>query len=380
VREERSAKSRPFSLSERCAAAYILGMSPVADAKVLRTAAKERVFAPAYYFYGDDDYLKNEELRRLIDAAIDPATRDFNLEFLRGAEVDATTLGSIAGTPPMMAERRAVVVREVNALRKDARAVLDAYLERPAADALIVVVSGAGIKPDKGLLSTTTAIEFAPLSGARIPRWISYYVEHDVGGGATITSGAVTLLQEAVGTELAQLRVELDKLAAFTGGGVIDEAAVSAVVGVRPGETLGDFLDAVARRDAVVALGMLDTVMQQPKSSAVTTVMALAAQTLAIAWAQSARERGVHAGKLTQDLFSLLKESGSVFTGRSWGEFVATCVRESERWSPAAIDDALDALLEADKTLKDSRVSSDEQVLATLVLLLCGTRSNRRAA
>jgi DNA polymerase III subunit delta len=357
-------------------------MSPVADAKVLRTAAKERVFAPAYYFYGDDDYLKNEELRRLIDAAIDPATRDFNLEFLRGAEVDATTLGSIAGTPPMMAERRAVVVREVNALRKDARAVLDTYLERPAPDALIVVVTGAGVKPDKALLSSTTAIEFAPLSGARIPRWISYYVEHNVGGGATITSGAVTLLQEAVGTELAQLRVELDKLAAFTGGGVIDEAAVSAVVGIRPGETLGDFLDAVARRDAVAALGMLDTVMQQPKASAVTTVMALAAQMLAIAWAQSARERGggSHPGKLTQDLFSLLKESGSVFTGRSWGEFVATCVRESERWSPAAIDAGLDALLEADKTLKDSRVSSDEQVLASLVLLICGTRSSRRAA
>ena len=108
--------------------------------------------------------------------------------------------------------------------------------------------------------------------------------------------------------------------------------------------------------------------------------MALAAQTFAIAWAQAARERGAHAGKLTQDLFSLLKESGSVFTGRSWGEFVSTCVRESERWSPAAIDAALDALLEADKTLKDSRVSSDEQVLATLVLLLCGARHGRRAA
>jgi DNA polymerase-3 subunit delta len=353
---------------------------PTVDAKVLRTAAKEREFAPAYYFFGDDDYLKNEELRRLLDAAIDPATRDFNLELLRGGEVDATTLGSIAGTPPMMAERRAVVVREVNALKKDARAVLDAYLERPAPDALVVLVAPSGVKPDRALLSKTTAIEFAPLSGARIPRWITYYVEHDVGGGASITSGAVTLLQEAVGTELAQLRVELDKLAAFTGGGTIDEAAVSAVVGIRPGETLGDFLDAVARRDAVGALGMLDTVMQQPKASAVTTVMALASQMFAIAWAQAARERGAHAGKLTQDLFSLLKETGSVFTGRSWGEFVSTCVRESERWSPAAIDVALDALLEADKTLKDSRVSSDEQVLATLVLLLCGARPGRRAA
>jgi DNA polymerase-3 subunit delta len=353
-------------------------MSPVVDAKVLRTAVKERSFAPAYYLFGDDDYLKNEELRRLIDAAIDPATRDFNLEFLRGGEVEATTLGSIAETPPMMADRRAVVVRDVNALKKDARTVLDRYLERPAPDVLLVLVAGAGVKADKTLTAATAAIEFAPLSGARVPKWISYYVEHDL--GATITASAATLLQEAAGTELAQLRVELDKLAAFTGGGVIDEAAVSAVVGIRPGETLGDFLDAVGRRDAVAALAMLDTVMQQPKSSAVTTVMALASQTLVIAWAQAARERGVHPGKLTQELFSLLKESGSVYTGRSWGEFVGTCVRECERWSPAAIDAALEALLEADKTLKDSRVSSDEQILATLVLLLCGARPGRRAA
>ena len=46
-------------------------------------------FAPAYYFHGEDDYLKNEELRRLIDAAVDPATRDFNFETLRGADIDA---------------------------------------------------------------------------------------------------------------------------------------------------------------------------------------------------------------------------------------------------------------------------------------------------
>jgi DNA polymerase-3 subunit delta len=367
-----------FSLSGGVAAAYILGMSPVVDAKALRIAAKERVFAPAYYFYGDDDYLKNEELRRLIDAAVDPATRDFNLEVLRGAEVEATTLGSIAETPPMMADRRAVVVRDVNALRKDARAVLDQYLQRPTPDVLLVLVAAVGVKSDKALLAATSAVEFAPLSGARIPKWISYYVEHDL--GATITASAATLLQESAGTELAQLRVELDKLAAFTGGGVIDEAAVSAVVGVRPGETTGDFLDAVARRDAVAALAMLDTVLQQPKANAVTTVMALTSQMLAIAWAQAARERGAHAGKLTQDLFALLKQTGSVYTGRSWGEFVSTCVRESERWSPAAIDAALAALLDADKTLKDSRVSSEEQVIATTVLVVCGALPSRRAA
>jgi DNA polymerase-3 subunit delta len=353
-------------------------MSPAADSKVLRAAIKARDFAPAYYLHGDDDYLKDEELKRIIDAAVDPATRDFNFEVLRGGELDAETLGSMVSTPPMMADRRVVVVREANALKKDARVMLDKYLKSPAPDLLLLLVSAPGAKSDAALVKATTAIEFEPLTGNRIPKWIAYYVEHDL--GLTITPGAVTLLQEAAGTDLGQLRAELDKLASYTGNGPMNEAAVSAVVGVRPGETMGDFLDAIARRDATSALEMLPVVLQQPKASAVTTVMALTAQTLALGWAQAARERGTHPAKLNGDLFNLLKESGSVYTGRSWGEFVSTCARASDVWTADAIDDALEALLTADAHLKDTRVSSDEQLLSTLVLELCGPASRRRAA
>ena len=353
-------------------------MSPVVDAKALRSAIKDLAFAPAYYFYGDDDYLKTDELRRLIAAAVDPATRDFNFETLRGADLDAETLGSVVGTPPMMADRRMVVIRDVNALKNDARAVLDGYLKRPAPDLVLVLIAPSGVKPDKGFQAAAHALEFEPLSGARIPKWITYYVEHEL--GSTITQGAVTLLQEAAGTDLAQLKIELDKTSSFTGGGPINEAAVSAVVGVRPGETMGDFLDAVARRDATRALGMLSTILEQPKSSAVTMVMALTSQTLVIGWGQAARERGTSSARLSGELFTLLKESGSVFTGRAWGEFVSTCARASDTWTAGAIDDALEALLEADAALKGPRLSSDEQLLASLVLRLCGAPSRRRAA
>ncbi|HXT18066.1 MAG TPA: DNA polymerase III subunit delta [Gemmatimonadaceae bacterium] len=353
-------------------------MSPVSDAKVLRTAIKERAFAPAYYFFGEDDYLKDEEVKRVLAVAVDAATRDFNFETLRGSDVDAETLGSVLSTPPMMADRRVVWLRDVTALKKDARAMLDGYLKRPAPDLLLLMVAPAGVKVDKKLADMSVAIEYAPLSGARIPKWIAYYVEHDL--GATITEGAVTLLQEAAGTDLAQLKVELDKLISYTGGGPINEAAVTAVVGVRPGETMGDFLDAVARRDAKSALTMLPVVLQQPKASGVTTVMALAAQTLVMGWAQAARDRGTHPARLSSELFELLKQSGSVYTGRSWSEFVSTCARESERWSPRAIDDALDALLNADAMLKETRLSSEEQLLSNLVLSLCGAPSRRRAA
>jgi DNA polymerase-3 subunit delta len=355
-------------------------MSPVADAKALRGAVKSGSFAPAYYLYGDDDYVKAEELERAIDAAIDPATRDFNFENLRGGDVDAASLGSILATPPMMAERRAVVIRDVSAMKKDARTALDTYLERPSSDVLVMLVSPTGVKPEKGLLGKTVAIEFAPLSGARIPKWITYYVEHDIGGGATITDGAAKLLQESVGTDLSQLKTELDKLGDFAAGGPISEAMVSAVVGVRPGETLGDLLNAVAERDAARALAMLPNILQQPKTSAVTMLMALGAQTIAIGWTQAARDRGTNPSKLTGDLFALLKESGSVYTGRSWGEFVSSCVRASDKWSADAVDDALEALLEAESALKETRLSSDEQLLATVVPRVCGAGLRRRVA
>jgi DNA polymerase-3 subunit delta len=155
---------------------------------------------------------------------------------------------------------------------------------------------------------------------------------------------------------------------------------VASVVGVRVGETMGDFLDAVARRDAVHALAILGPVLQQPKASAVTTIMALTTQTLAIGWAQAARDRGAHQAKLSGDLFNLLKEAGGVFTGRAWGEFVATCVRASDVWTPRAIDEALALLLRADASLKDTRLSSDEQLLSTLVLSLCGAPLRQRVA
>jgi len=353
-------------------------MSVTAAQRALRDAAKQRSFTPVYYLYGEDDYQKIVATRELIDAASDPATRDFNVEYLRGSDLDAETLGSHLSTPPMMAERRVIVLREVTTLRKDARGMLDRYLARPAADLLLILVAGTGDKPDRSLVSSSTAVEYAPLTGDRIPKWITYYVEHDL--SSTITEGAVKLLQEAVGTDLAQLKIELDKTSSFTGGGAINEAAVSAVVGVRPGETMGDFLDAVARRDAAVAFGLIPTMLEQPKSNAVTMIMALTSQTLVIGWAQAARARGTPPGRLSNELFTLLKESGSVFTGRSWGEFVSCCARASDTWTADAVDDGLQALLDADSAIKETRLSSDEQILGTLVLRLCGAPARRRAA
>jgi DNA polymerase-3 subunit delta len=355
----------------------------VSTQRLLHDAVRDKQFAPAYYLYGEDDFLKEQAVRQLVEAAVDPATRDFNLEVRRGSELDAETLGSLLGTPPMMANRRVLVVRDVGALRRDARTLLDRYIKSPAPDAVVILVTPAGAKVDRVLLSKTTALEFEPLTGDRVPKWITYHAETEL--GTLITPEAVALLQSAVGTDLSQLAIELDKLASFTGGGTIDETAVTAVVGVRRGETLGAFLDAVGARDAVRALELLPAIMAQPKASAVTIVMALTAQTLAVAWARARRERGIASGRLGGELFGLLKEAGSAYTGRPWGEAVDAWARLASRPDEhdpdgRLVDGALDALLAADAALKETRLSSDEQLLTNLVLTLCTARGSRGTA
>ena len=334
--------------------------------RALRQAVEERRFEPVYHLTGENDFVKEETLAQLLAAAVDPKTRDFNLEIRRAGDLDAELLASLLATPPMMADRRVIVIREPAALRKDARAELDRYCRRPQSDVVLVVVSPAGAKSDNSLEKVATVVEFPPLSDNHVPRWIEDQVQR---AGGSITSEAATLLFEVVGNDLPQLAMELRKLSSYARGATIDAEAVAAAVGVRRGETLADLLDRIAERDAAGAVGLLPVVLSQPRNNAVFIVMALAAQTLALAWARAQQDAGVRG--LEGALFGFLKESPSSPIGRPWGEAVRTWSRNVSRWTALELDDALGALLAADRALKESRISSEQAILESLVLTLC---------
>ena len=347
--------------------------------KTLRDAIKRRAFDGAYFITGEDEYQKDDAVKQLVESALEPSLRDFNLDTRRAADLDAETLGVLLSTPPMMSDRRVIVLREVNALKKDARKVLDQYLQKPAADLLLIMTAGAGTKADSTISVSATGLEFNFLTGDRIPKWISHHATNQL--GIRISEPAVELLQAAVGSDLHQLAGELDKLASYVQGrgDEIGEDAVAAIVGVRRGETQADLLDAVADRNVSRALELVPHVLAQPKTTAVSVVMALSTQMLAISWGRARLDEGLSRARLTQEYFDLLKETGA-FTGRSWGSATAVWARAAERWSRQALDHALDSLLEADVALKESRVSSEEQLLATVVLSLCAAEERNAAA
>lgn len=347
-----------------------------ASERALRKAMREKTFERVYYFVGDDDFLKESTAREFITAAVDPATRDFNLVVVRGLEATPEALDTALNTPPLLSERRLVVVRDAQSLRKEARKVLLTFLEHPAADCILLLLAAAGEKADPAFADRGSTVDFEPLRPDRVPRWIAHYAKETL--GAEISPEAATLLHDAVGGDLASLATELDKLASYTAGGVIDESAVTAVVGARHGESLNNLIDAVSLRDGARADELVAPVLASTRTTAVAVIMTLATQILAIAWGRAARERGIGPGAIEREYYALLKAS-RIYTGRSWSDAVSSWTRSIGRWTTDDLNQGIRLLLAADAAAKESRVSSEEQLIRSLVLSLCATGARAAA-
>ena len=134
-----------------------------------------------------------------------------------------------------------------------------------------------------------------------------------------------------------------------------------------------DLLDALADRNAAKAVALVPVVLAQPNANVVTAIMALATQMSAVAWGRAARDRGVPAAGISSGFYTLLKE-GRAFPGRPWKDAVAGWQRAVQRWMVPELERALHDLLAADTAAKETRVSSDEQLLMSLVLSFCTDR------
>jgi DNA polymerase-3 subunit delta len=124
-------------------------------------------------------------------------------------------------------------------------------------------------------------------------------------------------------------------------------------------------------------------VLSQPKTTAVSIVMALTTQTLAIGWAIAAhgsRGRGSPQVHLERSFYNFLGENRSSVVGRPWNEAVKEWARITHHWDSASIDNSLLLLMAADASLKETRVSSDEQILRTLLLSISADIAGRGVA
>lgn len=341
----------------------------------LRSLAKGEP-ARAYYFYGPEDLLKDEGLRAILDRAVDPSVRDFDLDQRSAGQLDADALFALCTTLPMMAERRAVVLREVEALKRKpkVRAALLEYLGRPAPDTVLVLIQGSNEdSEDKELSKATVAVACEPLPEERVLKWLERRAK---GLGLELAGDAARHLVRAVGGELASLAAELDKLAALPAGESLTVARVGELVGVRHGETVFDWRDAVLEDRTGPAVSLLGPLLDQPGNSGVKLVTLLGTTLIGVGITRSYHDRRLRGKSLDDAVLSLIRRC-RVFGLLSWGEEKGRWLRWAPAWPTERVTAALRAVLAADRGLKGTTISDERGILTDLVL---GMATSRRAA
>ena len=345
-------------------------MAPLTLDALLR-GLKKGAPDPVYLLHGDEDVLKDEAVRALLVAGVDPAARDFNFDSRFAADLDAETFHALVNTPPMLAERRAVVLRGVDQLGKRKSKLRDEllrYLAAPNPTTLLVLVLAAGEEPDPEVVRGATTVALAALEPERIPRWIAH---HSSKLALTLEPDAVDLLIAAVGNDLSGLARELEKLAALAGDRPATAADVTALVGVRRGETIHDLVEAALERRAPRAAQLVEPVLEQAGMSGVKIVTSLGTHLLGTALARAERERG--AGRLEDAVFRHLL-AARPYGLRGYKDEAARWTRWSGLWTAAELSTALRATLAADRALKGTTVTDDRGIVMQLVLGFAATR------
>lgn len=308
----------------------------------------------AFYLYGADHFRKEATVRALIEAHLDPATGDFNLDPLRGTDVDAETLASVLATPPMMAEWRVVVLRDVEGLApsKKAREELLRVVENPPPGLALImsctVPSGSKAKFYSQLSRHGRSLEFKAITEADVPGWLMARATEV--HGIEIDVGAARALGSAIGTNLGILSMELEKLADFIGERTtVTLADVKAAGTQLPAQDRWEWFDLVADRKLDEACRTLPILLGQGESG-VGLAIALTSQLLRI---------GVAAEQGASGLESALPKHQKWLAKRVMGQ--------ARRWNLEEIDHALAGLLDVDRLLKASP-QSDEHLLETWLL------------
>jgi DNA polymerase-3 subunit delta len=342
---------------------------------LLRSLKKgARIPEPVYLLHGDEDVLKDEALRALLDAAIG-SDRDFNLDVRYAPDLTPESFHALVNTPPMLAERRAVVVRGVEQLGKRKTKLRDElvrYLAAPNPTTLLVLVAAAGEDPDPELVRSSTAVVFEPLSAERVPRWLQHRATTL---GLTIAADAAELLLAAVGNDLSTLALELDKLAAATGGTgrPVTAADVSSLVGVRRGETVYDVIQAALERRVARAAQLIEPVLEQSGMSGVKMVSLLGTHLVGTAVARAERDRGISEARLPDAVFRQLL-AARPYGLRGYKEEAANWSSWSAHWTGGELRRALRAALAADTALKTATITDDRGIVMQLVLGFAATK------
>ncbi|MGN0464428.1 MAG: DNA polymerase III subunit delta [Acutalibacteraceae bacterium] len=207
------------------------------DESGLKTQIRNKTFSSVYLFYGEESYLKQLYINRIIDKTVNESFKSFNLHILDGKEATLDMIAECCEALPMMGEYSVTLVDDM-ALNKlgstENKKLFELIGDLPETTILIFRQDTAQVNPKEKSWAEIIKLVSANGSCVNLSKKSAAELTKILVAGAqkrdcTMKPDTARYLVSVVGDDMTSLLNELDKVCAFAGGRMITQKDIDAV-------------------------------------------------------------------------------------------------------------------------------------------------------
>lgn len=326
--------------------------------------AKTKTPAPVYLLHGAEGFLLDMALARLQKTVLPAGINDFNYDIFYGKEADGGRVVAACDTLALFGGRRMVVVREIHRVPQADLDAIITYLANPAPSTTLIChgqTNDAPINKSKRFYRTVAKVgvaqEFRALREWEVGTFLTKQAR---GRGLEISRSASDALISSVGSDLALLDGALEKVDLYLGSSdsprQVDDDVLEAVIAVTRNHDVFELTDAIAGRDVVSAMTLIDRMLGQGPSAIGINLMVARQLRQLLALKIAAEQR--------------LSKAATAKAAGVNPYFLDKLARAAAGFSQHELRAGLDLALATDRRLKSSRLSS-RTLLEQMIINVC---------
>ena len=210
-------------------------------------------FKQVYLLYGEEAYLRNQYRDKLKVALISDGDA-MNYHYFEGKNVSVLEVIDLAETMPFLAERRVIILENAGLLKHGGEELAE-YLVNMCETAFIVITEAEIDKRSKlfkAIKNYGRVVEFPVQDENTLKRWVLSILKKE---GKTISEAGLNELLMKTGTDMENIRKELEKLICYTmGRDIITGEDIEAICITRVHNQIFDMVNAIADKKQKLAL------------------------------------------------------------------------------------------------------------------------------
>lgn len=182
--------------------------------KTIQEDIKTGNFKPTYLFYGEEPYLKQQYKTNLIKA-LNPDGDSMNFSRYEGKGISVRELIDLCETMPFFSERRVILIEDSGFFKNKTDELADYMKELPDYLCMVFVETEVDKRNRmyKAVKDCGRIVEFGIQDEKTLMRWAAGILGKE---GKRIRQGDMELLLSKTGTDMGNLRMELEKLLSYT--------------------------------------------------------------------------------------------------------------------------------------------------------------------